>query len=81
MKNLIIRLGLWIARLGGLTEPAWDLSLQGYAKAGFAVWDQYKQDEDYATLKAYKTAKELSGMDSPELRFALPRELYSRTRV
>ena len=80
MKDLLIKLGLWIASLGGLQEPKYDKVLMGYAKAGVACWPDLSLDGDDIPRKAYATAMALSKLDGPELRFAVARELYVRNK-
>lgn len=81
MKKILMNIGLWIARLGGLTDPAYDTSLMGYARAGIAAWPDLADDSDDMSRRAFKTASALSGIKSPELRFAIARELYARTKA
>lgn len=78
MKNLIIRFGLWIARLGGLPEPGYDKSLMAAAVTGITCWQaDLPLDSDDMYRRAYKTACTVA-QPGPELRFAIARALYLR---
>ena len=80
MKNLIIRFGLWIARLGGMPEPAYNKTLMTAAVAGITCWQSdLALDSDDMIRKAYKTAATMAPA-GPDLRFAVARALYARTK-
>lgn len=79
IKTLLVRIGMWLARKGGLPEPAYDKALMGFAKAGVVCWiGAMPVNSDDIVREAYRTASTLAGVDSVELRFAVARELYLR---
>jgi hypothetical protein len=79
VKKLLIYVGLWLARMGGLPDPAYNVALMGYARAGVVAWPDIPIDSDDMYRRAYKTAEALSNMSGPELRFAVAREIYARS--
>lgn len=80
MRNLVIRLGLWLLRIAGVPEPAYDPALDAAARSQAAAWEKAIRGPGAGDSRRRKVLMNLRN-DFPDapgrvLAFALERAMW-----